>query len=129
MNTPCADTDGDGMNDGFEVNVAHSNPFVRDFDGTIIAVDPEIKGNEVISFWGDWTQEGGIIYAGNQGGYVDYPLLIPSNSMFVVAVEVTQHNPQTGQDVFNMSGLVDGCLLYTSPSPRDRTRSRMPSSA
>ena len=32
-------------------------------------------------------------------------------------------------------GLIDlniqceGCLLYTSPSPRDRTRSRMPSSA
>ena len=25
--------------------------------------------------------------------------------------------------------LVVGCLLYTSPSPRDRTRSRMPSSA
>ena len=24
---------------------------------------------------------------------------------------------------------VSGCLLYTSPSPRDRTRSRMPSSA
>ena len=28
------------------------------------------------------------------------------------------HSPQTGF-----------CLLYTSPSPRDRTRSRMPSSA
>ena len=25
--------------------------------------------------------------------------------------------------------LPHGCLLYTSPSPRDRTRSRMPSSA
>ena len=25
--------------------------------------------------------------------------------------------------------LLLGCLLYTSPSPRDRTRSRMPSSA
>ena len=25
--------------------------------------------------------------------------------------------------------IVDACLLYTSPSPRDRTRSRMPSSA
>ena len=25
--------------------------------------------------------------------------------------------------------LADTCLLYTSPSPRDRTRSRMPSSA
>src|SRR5665811_412903 len=31
----------------------------------------------------------------------------------------------------NRKGLEDivGCLLYTSPSPRDRTRSRMPSSA
>ena len=27
------------------------------------------------------------------------------------------------------SGELEGCLLYTSPSPRDRTRSRMPSSA
>ena len=26
-------------------------------------------------------------------------------------------------------GLPEACLLYTSPSPRDRTRSRMPSSA
>ena len=26
-------------------------------------------------------------------------------------------------------GLPRSCLLYTSPSPRDRTRSRMPSSA
>ena len=25
--------------------------------------------------------------------------------------------------------VIGGCLLYTSPSPRDRTRSRMPSSA
>ena len=28
-----------------------------------------------------------------------------------------------------LRALVKGCLLYTSPSPRDRTRSRMPSSA
>ena len=28
-----------------------------------------------------------------------------------------------------MSGYFTGCLLYTSPSTRDRTRSRMPSSA
>ena len=27
------------------------------------------------------------------------------------------------------AGFPTGCLLYTSPSPRDRTRSRMPSSA
>ena len=28
-----------------------------------------------------------------------------------------------------VSKLFDGCLLYTSPSPRDRQKSRMPSSA
>ena len=27
------------------------------------------------------------------------------------------------------TGVARDCLLYTSPSPRDRTRSRMPSSA
>ena len=30
---------------------------------------------------------------------------------------------------FTDDTLLEGCLLYTSPSPRDRTRSRMPSSA
>ena len=30
---------------------------------------------------------------------------------------------------YNLSFVNDACLLYTSPSPRDRTRSRMPSSA
>ena len=29
----------------------------------------------------------------------------------------------------SINGLVDTCLLYTSPSPRDRQKSRMPSSA
>ena len=31
--------------------------------------------------------------------------------------------------VQNVVDLIKSCLLYTSPSPRDRTRSRMPSSA
>ena len=35
---------------------------------------------------------------------------------------------KTRQTVRKMKHLCD-CLLYTSPSPRDRTRSRMPSSA
>ena len=35
----------------------------------------------------------------------------------------------TKQIAFNAIPHIDSCLLYTSPSPRDRTRSRMPSSA
>jgi len=35
----------------------------------------------------------------------------------------------SGNKVIAIDGHCDTCLLYTSPSPRDRTRSRMPSSA
>ena len=35
----------------------------------------------------------------------------------------------TADDIRAGVSLTYGCLLYTSPSPRDRTRSRMPSSA
>ena len=35
----------------------------------------------------------------------------------------------TFETAAGIDGLEIGCLLYTSPSPRDRTRSRMPSSA
>ena len=36
---------------------------------------------------------------------------------------------QSGTTLAAASSRAKGCLLYTSPSPRDRTRSRMPSSA
>ena len=35
----------------------------------------------------------------------------------------------TGDHFFEANTIVSGCLLYTSPSPRDRQKSRMPSSA
>ena len=38
-------------------------------------------------------------------------------------------HPTTNATSPEMQGLLNTCLLYTSPSPRDRTRSRMPSSA
>ena len=31
--------------------------------------------------------------------------------------------------IYLIKDMLEACLLYTSPSPRDRTRSRMPSSA
>ena len=39
--------------------------------------------------------------------------------------QVNEHN----FNIFKASAKDKRCLLYTSPSPRDRTRSRMPSSA
>ena len=49
-----------------------------------------------------------------------------------IPVKEIEHLAETGdatgllEDLLELSG---HCLLYTSPSPRDRTRSRMPSSA
>ena len=37
--------------------------------------------------------------------------------------------PEYQRNYIYADGKRDVCLLYTSPSPRDRTRSRMPSSA
>ena len=43
---------------------------------------------------------------------------------------VVMSNPNAGHDFdYYGSMLCNGCLLYTSPSPRDATLSRMPSSA
>ena len=49
-----------------------------------------------------------------------------------IAVSLLGGNvPFVGEIAGNIIGLVQslGCLLYTSPSPRDRQKSRMPSSA
>ena len=32
-------------------------------------------------------------------------------------------------EILNVANLINSCLLYTSPSPRDKRQSRMPSSA
>mgnify|MGYP003380841055 CR=1 FL=1 len=44
-----------------------------------------------------------------------------------VDIEPVAQMRQFGADAYDVANWT--CLLYTSPSPRDRTRSRMPSSA
>ena len=62
---------------------------------------------------------------------------IPDAEVLLTPKEVAQRfhvNPKTVTRWAKAGKLtairtLGGCLLYTSPSPRDRTRSRMPSSA
>ena len=44
-------------------------------------------------------------------------------------LSAVRYQPLPGDTLRNQLGQLDTCLLYTSPSPRDATLSRMPSSA
>ena len=43
--------------------------------------------------------------------------------------DALQHALEEGYDLLILDVMMPGCLLYTSPSPRDLSTSRMPSSA
>ena len=48
---------------------------------------------------------------------------------FGLTMTCASHVQDIGKGFPGQLGVYSDCLLYTSPSPRDRTRSRMPSSA
>ena len=67
-------------------------------------------------------------------GHTDLPRLQEGGidlEVFAIWVNPDEYVPVGSYDQANrmIDALQDICLLYTSPSPRDRTRSRMPSSA
>ena len=62
-------------------------------------------------------------YANNEVVTMDNNIVLPTNIQWRVALRTPTYTPVAD------SYIRCTCLLYTSPSPRDRTRSRMPSSA
>ena len=77
--------------------------------------------NGFLNFWEERTVElsvdGGPIF--NSLGYTG----VSGDPAIVTTLEGLQ------QGTYDVELIYVACLLYTSPSPRDRTRSRMPSSA
>ena len=69
------------------------------------------------------------------GAAAAYSLRSLSEQYDGAVVTVRRDSDDAQKNIYTLSdGQIDtnaleGCLLYTSPSPRDRTRSRMPSSA
>ena len=58
------------------------------------------------------------------------PSMLPNNLEVEIMLDIGENsNANMLQKLQQVGGAVLPCLLYTSPSPRDRTRSRMPSSA
>ena len=60
--------------------------------------------------------------------YAPYPNLLPDTTITVYSQRVHEYNAHRDflRDIVSKMNI---CLLYTSPSPRDATLSRMPSSA
>ena len=55
-----------------------------------------------------------VCFFGDHQDYLDLPVIAGTINRYIHLKAIPSN---------------EGCLLYTSPSPRDRTRSRMPSSA
>ena len=78
----------------------------------------------------DPQREISLIWYGNRTGLEDRIFRIKTErSSASVPDTRTSHNISNIELLEQHDGLCKVCLLYTSPSPRDRTRSRMPSSA
>src|SRR5665811_2422426 len=76
-------------------------------------------------FWGPipWMIEVAVILSGAVGHWPDFFIILVL--LLANAVVGYTEERQAGSAI----DALKACLLYTSPSPRDRTRSRMPSSA
>ena len=76
------------------------------------------------SYQFDSTDHAANLFALSELGNIYSRIMNPTNAVFEERIAALEGGVAA-------LGLASGqaCLLYTSPSPRDRTRSRMPSSA
>ena len=105
------------------------------FEETVLA-----DGIVLVDFWASWCgpcQAFGPVYEAASEKYADVTFAkVDTEAEQALAGGLGIQSIPTimafrdGIQVFSQPGaLPESCLLYTSPSPRDRTRSRMPSSA
>ena len=85
------------------------------------------KGGKILSLLGGVIAVAGMILGGNL-------VLVVIGGVVLGLGQMVQgkSKEQAGRQTFDSIApdiVGTACLLYTSPSPRDRTRSRMPSSA
>ena len=124
-----------GMKAGFCQNGANSNVFVgccAGYDADSGGANVALGGDALKVVHGNYNiglgfAAGDDITTGSRniaiGCNVQVPTADADNQLAIGSGSNTWINGDSNFDV----GI--GCLLYTSPSPRDRTRSRMPSSA
>ena len=83
-----------------------------DFQNEVI----NTEGTVLVDFWAEWCGPCKQLA----------PLVEDASEEFKDKIKVCKMDVDANRETAAEYGI---CLLYTSPSPRDRTRSRMPSSA
>ena len=78
--------------------------------------------------WNGSNYNGGVSGAGGGLGWKNNISVTPGQSYTVVVGDYGAAGTSTYISQYNWT-VTEGCLLYTSPSPRDQRGSRMPSSA
>ena len=101
------------------LNIIIKNPFFANTED-ILKADGLLIG----------TTENLASMAGATKDFFDrnYYNVIEKKEGMPVAVWIRAGHDGTGTSI-QMKSIIKGCLLYTSPSPRDKRQSRMPSSA
>ena len=93
-------------------------------------------------FWYNYTHptNGNTYWVANYSADLPVSIIFDANTKYWITIQGIQipntypqacwsrHNDSVGGILLHQA-VIKACLLYTSPSPRDRTRSRMPSSA
>ena len=105
-----ADSDGDGMNDGFEVRQAGSNPLVADFNGNRTTIQ-ELSGISTTSCTGTWNAYGSTVFSYGWGGGLGYVITVPSGGYYAVEAEITQFDPDAYFSEFPLSVGLDGITV------------------
>ena len=128
--------------DGIMDNLSENNSNLKTARLKIVLTHKKIFPDSIFEYvygWGD-TYEKAVINAYERWVDSDFPVFhdyIADHKMSENSTsefKVASHSGETGENI-SWLGIVGpllhfkGCLLYTSPSPRDATLSRMPSSA
>ena len=106
-----ADIDTVETKDGFEITLQGRHELIA--QDIAVPCDPSSAAFPVCA---------ALIVEGSEVSLPNIGLNPTRSGLFTTLVEM-------GANIEFENNRLEGCLLYTSPSPRDRTRSRMPSSA
>ena len=96
-------------------------------DGVDIVIGP-LSGSEGIAIRDYSKTQPGVTFLNGISGAQETTYVTPSDNFFRFNMDGAQWSAGLGDYIYNEKGYRT-CLLYTSPSPRDATLSRMPSSA